>query len=123
MTTLSTEELQYGNARCIAGHPLWLVAEGYARCVTGSPNRHYAWRFTSPGPDETDGWSGWNEANLLDGSPAWVSPSFSRLNAVLAFIQADMDASVTTPTVAVPLGPSLAEWQTLHRAPVEEPVS
>ena len=115
--TLSTEELQYGNARCFLRHPLWLVAEGYARCK--NKHNHWAWRFTPPTKEGE-----WVESRLLDGTTAWFYGPVATLDDVLLFIQRVMDASRNIPTVAVPLGPSLAEWQALHRANrVEEAVS
>lgn len=84
-------EIQYGNARCNQGHPLWLVAEGYAYCYEpnymGRGPQWWPWRLAKPrgGP-----W--WHEEELEDGTPAWVIGGLYSKAEVLALIQGDMDA-------------------------------
>ena len=53
-TPFFAEELDSGS-RCSGGHPLMLVAEGYAYCCPeaplGIPTVYYAWRLTPPATD------------------------------------------------------------------------
>lgn len=81
---ITSLDLQWGNATCPIGHPLWLVNEGYAYCdnpVGGF--RYTAWRLTEPRTPRTGAWG--------RGDEMWIGPTFPTKDGMLAFIQADMD--------------------------------
>lgn len=93
MSDLFDTEIDSGS-RCCHSHPLWLVAEGYALCLTLS-DVYYAWRMSPP---LSEGWC--YEAIIgIDGLPtdAWVSCYCPTKFEALAFIQADIDAHRSLP--------------------------
>jgi len=100
-TPFFAEELDSGS-KCSAGHPLMLVAEGYAYCCAeepfGIPAGYYAWRFTPPATDEgleseAHGCY-WDVSQLEDGKIAWVLDArwVGNKERALAFILADIKA-------------------------------
>lgn len=95
-------ELQYGNARCGNGHPLWVVTEGYAYCHA-TIGYWFAWRFTQPLSNH------WRRFPLEDGTEAWVQIGSATSKAeMLAFIEADIEAHREAPALAE--GPTYAEY-------------
>ena len=110
------EEIDSGS-RCIAGHVIKLVAEGYGYCVEDySDSRFYSdkfreniayypdlyrpefytWRFSPPLTDagiESVTGCGWDERALENGQVAWVQSGYSYAKGdILAAIRADMEA-------------------------------
>lgn len=91
-----------GNARCLTGHPLWLVSEGYAYCTFLSGG-FSAWKFSHPHQIGS-----WGMFELEDGTSAWLAnPVFETLDDTLAFIQRDMDGA-TNPQLSA--APTYYEW-------------
>lgn len=87
---LFLEEIVQEGLECSQGHPLRIVAEGYAICY--APPLCYAWRLTPPGNGE--GYRiRWNSALILRGGnfeEAWVTgPLFNRKTAIRV-IKADI---------------------------------
>lgn len=123
---LSRDEIQYGNAQCSQGHPLWLVAEGYARCFGPDTwnfrDGHFAWRFTEPTYNVFDGegnpaGQGWQHHGLSDDTEAWVTAkSWRTIDECLAFVQADIDTHQGLEWVQE--GPTFAEWNAMQRTAV-----
>ncbi len=76
---------------CDAGHPLMLVAEGYAYCQE-EPTSWWPWRLTPPHAS----WEGWSKSTVYgrDGEPieAWLGAEHFSLERVLKFVQEDIDA-------------------------------
>lgn len=99
-TPFFAEELDSGS-RCSGGHPLMLVAEGYAYCCPeapfGIPTVYYAWRLTPPATDEgleseAHGCY-WDICLLEDGKTAWMQNMWvGSKERALAFILADIKA-------------------------------
>lgn len=95
MSDLFGEELDSGS-RCSGGHPLMMVAEGYAICYDGVRLAWWAWRLTPPSV------RGWLLSTIRgrDGSQiaAWVYALNHDTKAeALAAIQSDMDAHRALP--------------------------
>lgn len=116
-------ELQYGNATCQDGHPLWVIEENYAYCkldlelgslvasVLG-PTVIWAWRFTRPSEERLHNWCHWSGVRA-----AWPNaipngyysrPTFRTKAEMLAFIKDDIAAHAEAPTLAP--GPTYAEY-------------
>lgn len=99
-TPFFAEELDSGT-RCSGGHPLMLVAEGYAYCCAGEPfgipSVYYVWRLTPPATDEgleseAHGCY-WDICLLEGGKTAWMQNRWvSSKERALAFILADIKA-------------------------------
>lgn len=94
---MAFEERLDSGSRCESGHPLVLVAEGYAYCSDGmeaaSPVSWWPWRLTPPRPDLGHSWTddfirGRDRRRLT----AWRGKEAHSLAAVLAFIQEDIEA-------------------------------
>ena len=99
-TPFFAEELDSGS-RCSGGHPLMLVAEGYAYCCAGEPfgipTVYYAWRLTPPATDEglrlEDLCCYWEISQLEGGKTAWMQNMWvGSKERALAFILADIKA-------------------------------
>ena len=91
MSDLMNEYIDSGS-RCESGHPLVLVAEGYAYCQ-GSVMGWWPWRLTRPHTSRVRWWS----ADAIVGRDgerivAWLGDHRSSLASVLDFIQRDIDA-------------------------------
>ena len=96
---------QMGNARCGQGHPLWLVAEGYAYCY--GEELYWPWRFTAP-IEPTFGQ--WRPGTLEDGTPVFVGQGRKRLGDVLRFIERDMEDEREAGQQSHIEAPSYSEW-------------
>lgn len=75
---------------CFSGHPLILVAEGYALCSDG-PATWFVWRLSPPAV------AGWLHAWIMGRDnnkvPAWASRGrFDSRSEALDFIQRDIEA-------------------------------
>ena len=101
---------QIGNARCDEGHPLWLVAEGYAYCYgVGDAEKtlYWTWRFTAPaGPD----FDKWLYSELEDGTPVFSGYGTRSLSEILSFIKRDMEAERKAGQQSHIEAPSYSEW-------------
>lgn len=101
---------QMGNARCSQGHPLWLVAEGYAYCCgAGMTGEELYWpcRFTAPTEPAFDNWQ---RDVLEDGTPVFVGLGLGHLGDVLRFIERDMEAEREAGQQSHIEAPSYSEW-------------
>jgi len=102
---------QMGNARCGQGHPLWLVAEGYAYCYGAlygvKSLLYWPWRFTAP-IELTFG--EWRSSVLEDRTPVFVGKGREHLGDVLAFIERDMEAEREAGQQSHIEAPSYSEW-------------
>lgn len=91
MSDLMEEHIDSGS-RCALGHPLMLVAEGYAYCQ-GPAMAWWPWRLTRPHTSRVRWWS----ADAIVGRDgerivAWLGADHRSLKGVLEFIQEDIDA-------------------------------
>ncbi len=86
------EEHIDSGSRCELGHPLMLVAEGYAYCHEPA-TWWWPWRLTPPHASREQWW-GTLDIVGRDGEriEAWFGPPFSSLASVLGYIQRDIDA-------------------------------
>jgi len=101
---------QMGNARCNQGHPLWLVAEGYAYCYSvgyAEQTLYWPWRFTAP-IEPTFGQ--WRPSTLKDGTPVFVGQGRGHLGDVLRFIERDMEDEREAGQQSHIEAPSYSEW-------------
>lgn len=101
---------QMGNARCSQGHPLWLVAEGYAYCCGAgmtAKELYWPWRFTAPIKST---FGEWQRGVLEDGTPVFVGQGRKRLGDVLAFIERDMEDEREAGQQSHIEAPSYDEW-------------
>ena len=88
------EEIDSGY-ECSNGHPLRLVAEGYALCHGYS--LWWAWRMTPPRPPG-HGWLVYSTTR--GGAPdghRWASPGFTLRDAALDYIRRDIEAHRNLP--------------------------
>ena len=98
VSDLMDEHIDSGS-RCDAGHPLMLVAEGYAYCSDEDGRRPsrpgwWPWRLAPPSPARAPlQWTG-DLIRGRDGEPVqvWRGPMERSLAEALAFIQEDMDS-------------------------------
>lgn len=96
---------QMGNARCVQGHPLWLVAEGYAYCFGAWI--YWPWRFTAP---TEPNFGQWQPGTLEDGTPVFVGQGREHLGDVLRFIERDMEDEREAGQQSHIEAPSYSEW-------------
>ncbi len=91
MSDLMEEHIDSGS-RCNWGHPLMLVAEGYAYCH-GSLRGWWPYRLTPPHASEARWWGAIDIVGR-DGEriEAWDGPARATLASVLEFIQKDINA-------------------------------
>lgn len=108
MSELNREELQYGNYKCPTGNPLWIVAEGYARC-SHSETVGNAWKY---GQHKN---AFWRPRRPFPFSCWTDEPWDTSIEEILAYIQADIDRENAQGTVAQPVGPTLAEWREMQK--------
>lgn len=92
VSDLMEEHIDSGS-RCESGHPLVLVAEGYAYCSEEFWVSWWPWRLTPPRRDLGRSWTD-DFIRGRDGRPltAWHGMAEHSLAAVLAFIQEDIEA-------------------------------
>lgn len=91
---MAFEERLDSGSRCESGHPLMLVAEGYAYCSEERISvSWWPWRLTPPSPELGHSWTN-DLIRGRDGRPltAWHGMAEHSLAAVLAFIQEDIEA-------------------------------
>ena len=92
--TFFDEEIDSGYS-CIFGHPLRLVAEGYALCH--EDGFWWAWRMTPPPPPGY----GWGICPTRRGGVSdehrWISPQFLSRAAALDYIRRDIEAHRNLP--------------------------
>lgn len=94
---MAFEERLDSGSRCESGHPLMLVAEGYAYCSDGMEAANsvswWPWRLTPPHRELGHSWTN-DVIRGRDRRPltAWIGEEAHSLAAVLAFIQEDIEA-------------------------------
>lgn len=89
------EEIDSGY-ECSNGHPLRLVAEGYALCY--GDGFWYPWRMTPPSWPIDEGWSLCDtiRGGVTDGD-RWVAPGFRSRGEALDYIRRDIEAHRNLP--------------------------
>lgn len=79
------------SARCSAGHPIEIVAEGYGVCYGEQAGLWTPWRFTPPGLDDPLAWTA-HSIYGADGREidAWVGYDYQQKEHAIAAITADI---------------------------------
>lgn len=84
--------------KCAVGHPLRLVAEGYAICHAVPLGWWWAWRMTPPPPQTKGDWGPLQtrRGGVVDGY-RWISPQFPSREEAIDYIRRDIEAHRNLP--------------------------